>query len=310
MTEKINLFHKKPLSTAVLFLVFNRLDVTKKVFDTIRQAKPPRIYISSDGPRTNKIGEPELVEEVRSYILENIDWHCEVKTLFRDENLGCKIAVSSAIDWFFDNEDQGIILEDDCFPSQSFFWFCEELLDRYKDDFRICHIGGNNFQNGKIRGNGDYYFSSYSHIWGWASWSNRWKNYNVNLENFENSDFIDTIFSNNRSKKYWKNIYDNMKLQKIDTWDHQWQFTVWKKMQLCILPNINLVKNIGFGPEATHTKHNNKMANIKNYEIVLEKHPSKVQQDKEADKFTFKKIYQRPLFIRVINRLFKIIGWK
>jgi hypothetical protein len=300
----------QPLNTAVLFLVFNRIETTKKVFSAIRQAKPPRIYIAADGPRKDKKGEFEKVIMVRNFITQNIDWKCEVHTLFREKNLGCKVAVSNAIDWFFKNESHGIILEDDCFPSQSFFWFCEELLHRYQNDQRIAQICGSNFQNGIKRGNADYYFSIYNHIWGWASWSNRWKNYDVNLERFENSDFIDSIFNKKRVIKHWKNIYENMKQQKIDTWDYQWMFTVWKKMQLSILPNINLVENIGFGPEATHTKHNDKMANIKNSEIVLEKHPTEVEQNREADEFTSKNIYHRSLFIRITNRIQKIIGWK
>ena len=118
------------LNTAVLFLVFNRLDTSKQVFQAISQAKPPRLYVAADGARVSKEGESEKVQAVRDYIMQNIDWKCEVKTLFRDENLGCKYAVSGAITWFFQNEEQGIILEDDCLPNQSFFWFCEELLER------------------------------------------------------------------------------------------------------------------------------------------------------------------------------------
>ena len=123
-----------PLNTAVLFLVFNRLDTTKQVFEAIQQAKPPRLYVAADGARELKEGEAEIVKAVREFVIQNIDWECEVKTLFREQNHGCKMAVSGAIDWFFANEEKGIILEDDCLPSQSFFWFCEELLYKYKDD--------------------------------------------------------------------------------------------------------------------------------------------------------------------------------
>lgn len=307
MTDKMNLLHKKPLSTAVLFLVFNRLDTTKEVFKAIRKAKPSRIYIASDGPRKIKNNEADKVKEVRSYIINNIDWQCDVNTLFREENLGCKIAVSTAIDWFFDNEEQGIILEDDCFPSQSFFWFCEELLDRYKDDLRIGQIGGSNFQNGKKRGDADYYFSIYNHIWGWASWSNRWRDYNVNLENFENSHFINRILTDKRAIKYWNNIYEDMKEQKIDTWDYQWTFTLWAKKQLTILPNLNLIKNIGFGPEATHTVHNSKLSKINNFELLLKEHPVEVRQNKAADNFTSKEVFVLSHFKRALNKLLGMV---
>ena len=134
---KINFIPPHPLNTAVLFLVFNRLDTTKQVFEAIRQAKPPRLYIAADGVREAKDGEDEKVKAVRDYITSNIDWECEVKTLFREQNFGCKMAVSGAIDWFFQNEEMGIILEDDCLPSQSFFWFCQDLLEKYKNDTRV-----------------------------------------------------------------------------------------------------------------------------------------------------------------------------
>ena len=133
-----------PLNIAVLFLVFNRIDTTKQVFEAIQQAKPPKLYIAADGARESNEGEAEKVKAVREYIMQNTDWECEVKTLFREQNYGCKMAVSGAIDWFFDNEEMGIILEDDCLPSQSFFWFCEELLERYKDDMRVGQICGFN----------------------------------------------------------------------------------------------------------------------------------------------------------------------
>ena len=178
-----------PLKTAVLFLVFNRLDATKQVFETIQKAKPPRLYIAADGARNNKDGESEKVKAVHDLILDNIDWQCEIKTLFREKNLGCKYAVSGAISWFFKNEEMGIILEDDCLPNQSFFWFCEELLKRYKDNMKIWHIGGASFQNGIKRGYADYYFSKYNHVWGWASWASRWKFYDTELRSIKNTEF-------------------------------------------------------------------------------------------------------------------------
>ena len=146
-----------PLKTAVLFLIFNRPDTTKQVFEAIRKSKPPRLYVAADGPRTDKSGEAEKVEQVRRIAMQ-VDWNCEVKTLFREENLGCGKAVSSAITWFFKNEEEGIILEDDCLPNQSFFWFCEELLERYRDDMRIMAVSGDNFQKGLARNEFIYYF--------------------------------------------------------------------------------------------------------------------------------------------------------
>jgi hypothetical protein len=294
----------KPLETPVLFLVFKRLDTTKQVFEQIRKAKPPRLYIAADGPRAHVKGEKEKVKAVREYVLSNIDWKCEVKTLFRDKNLGCGKAVSEAITWFFENEDQGIILEDDTVPSLSFFWFCEELLDTYKDDKRIWHIGGCNFQDGRKRGDGDYYFSVYNHIWGWASWSDRWKYYDFKLEKIETDMFIRKIFSSKKEIKYWCRIFWKMKSENpIDTWDYQWTFTMWFYDGVAILPNVNMVSNIGFGIEGTHTHDiNNPLAKMERFEMMAINHPVNLAVDREADEYTFKKYFAPKLFY---IRLFK-----
>lgn len=310
MTQENNSKFVPPhqLETAVLFLVFNRLDTTKQVFQAIREAKPPRLYIAADGARESKEGEAEKVKAVRDYILQNIDWDCEVKTLFREKNLGCKIAVSSAITWFFGNEEMGIILEDDCLPSQSFFWFCEELLERYKDDMRVGMISGDNFQKGIKRGEADYYFSIYNHIWGWASWANRWKNYDVDLKNFDDTKFIEKLFDNKKTLAYWTQTFQTMKKQLINTWDYQWTFTLWNNNQLTILPNTNMIENVGFGADATHTTGESELANLKAYELELKTHPKEVKRDFEADKFTSKIVFEKKsLIIRLINKLSRII---
>ncbi len=300
-----------PLNTAVLFLVFNRLDTTKEVFEAIREAKPPRLYIAADGARVEKDGEDQKAQAVRNYILSNIDWKCEVKTLFRDENLGCKYAVSGAIDWFFANEEMGIILEDDCLPSQSFFWFCEELLEKYKDDMRVGQISGDNFQKGIKRGDADYYFSIYNHIWGWASWANRWKNYDVELNTINDTKFIKNLFQNKNTQAYWLEVFQNMKMKQIDTWDYQWTFTLWNNNQLTILPNINLVKNVGFGEDATHTVGESEFANLDTCEISLQNHPIDLIQDKKADNLTSELMFaKKPLYKKIINKIVRIFLWK
>lgn len=295
---------EKKLTTPVLFLVFNRLDTTKQVFEVIRKAKPPRLYIASDGPRENKEGEAEKVKEVREYVLNNIDWDCKVQTLFRDKNLGCGKAVSSAITWFFENEEMGIILEDDCLPSLSFFWFCEELLNKYEDDERIWHIGGCNFQNSIKRGKASYYFSVINHVWGWASWANRWQKYDFKLSNINNTDFLKKTFENKKALKYWTKIFGMMKENKTGIWGYQWTFTMWFNNGLAILPNVNMISNLGFREDATHTIGESKMANMKTYELIITKHPSQIIQDKEADEYTFKKyLFAGSLLVRILRRI-------
>ena len=294
--------------TAVLFLIFNRLDTTKRVFDVIRKARPPRLYIGSDGPREQKEGEAEKVQAVREYIRNNIDWDCEVKTLFREKNIGCKYAVSSAVTWFFEHEDMGIILEDDCLPSFSFFAFCEKLLIRYKNDKRVWQIGGCNFQDGIKRGDADYYFSAINHIWGWASWADRWKFYNVELDNIQDNSFIKDYWSG-RAFKYFDKIFWIMKKKEMDTWDYQWTFSMWKNNRLAILPNVNMISNIGFGENSTHTKDTDKAANLAMLEIGFNiKHPFQVVRNKEADEYTYEVYYsQKPFIRRAINKLFRIL---
>ncbi len=243
----------KPLETAVLFLVFNRLDTTKQVFNAIREAKPPSIYIASDGPRKFKNKEQEKVNSVREYILNHIDWECEVKTLFRDENLGCKIAVSSAINWFFENEEMGIILEDDCLPSQSFFWFCEEMLIKYKNDTRIWHIGGTNPIDKELTSN-SYYISKYNRIWGWATWRRAWMNYDVTINfwpNIKQSKILFDLLTKKEALLFEK-TFDQVYKGTIDTWDYQW-FLIRLLNGKAIIPNTNLVSNLGFREDATHT---------------------------------------------------------
>ena len=240
--------------------------------------------------------------------MSNIDWECEVKTLFREENLGCKYAVSGAIDWFFANEEMGIILEDDCLPSKSFFWFCEGLLEKYKDDMSVWHIGGSNFQNGIKRGEGDYYFSKYNLIWGWASWANRWKKYDVELSNIQNITFLEKTFIDKNVVKYWTIPFNDMKAKKIDTWDYQWTFCMWNNDSLAILPNTNMISNIGFGEDATHTIKEGELSNVYRSELFLKQHPTRILQNKEADNHIFYSYFSKKSFLtKIITQIKKLI---
>jgi len=293
MTEVSQFTPPQSLNTAVLFLVFNRLDTTKQVFEAIRQAKPPRLYVAADGARANKEGEAEKAQAVRDYIMQNIDWECEVKTLFRDQNLGCKYAVSGAITWFFENEEQGIILEDDCLPSQSFFWFCEELLNRFKDDLRVWHISGNNFHFGWQRDKDySYYFSYYGSIWGWASWRNRWSAYSVDMNGYEEikaKNYLNDLFGNQKEADFRYSNFDQIR-NGLDTWDFQWAYTRFVNSGLSIVPSVNLVKNLGFGEDATHTfSSNDRRANMSFNELETKlKHPIFIIRDKVSDDKYFK----------------------
>ena len=277
--------------TSVLFLVFNRPDTTAKVFEKIRQVKPPKLYLACDGPRDKHQEDKEKVKKVRE-IATMIDWPCEVKTLFRETNLGCKKGVSSAINWFFEFEEQGIILEDDCVPSTEFFFFCENLLEYYSKDERVSAISGDNFQNNQWRGEGSYYFSKYPHCWGWATWKRSWKNFDYDLSfwpNWCNSDTWLSVIPEKIERKYWQRIFNQVFTKQIDSWAYPWTASIWYKGGLTVIPNVNLVSNIGFTENATHTRSkSSKSSNIPIGELGDLVHPKNVMIDMEADKFVFK----------------------
>jgi len=278
----------------ILFVVFNRLDTTKQVFDIIRKVSPKKLYIASDGPRDNREGEKEKIESVRDYALKSIDWDCDVKTLFREKNLGCGQGPAQAIEWFFENEEMGILLEDDVIPGISFFPYCEELLYKYRYDTRISMIGGFNFFD-KEKISDTYYYSRYVLTSGaFASWRRAWGDYDFYISKWKllrQTDFINRVYPTDYQAKHYAAIFDNALAGNAnDAWDYQWSFLNLLNDWKCILPCCNLVKNIGFGEDATHTKSSNdalaKMFQaLPEGEITLPlKHPLSFNADITRDK--------------------------
>ncbi len=285
------------LKTPVLFMIFNRPDVTQQVFAEIRKAKPKQLFIAADGAREHKAGEKEKCEETRKIVVDNIDWDCEVKTLFREKNLGCKYAVSGAISWFFDNVEEGIILEDDCVPHQSFFNFCGELLEKYRDNQKVMHIGSNYFNQHKTNITDSYYFSHYIEIWGWATWRRAWELYDPEMKNFgemRKKDFLKDVFKTADEKEYWVKCFDTALEKNIDTWDYQWVYCICANKGVVITPYTNLVSNVGFREDATHTTLLNEVfSNVKAHSISEIKHPKKIEIAYDEDKLTFKRTHQK-----------------
>lgn len=284
------------MNTAILFIVFNRLKTTAQVFEQIRNAKPKKLYIAADGPRLNISNEEIKTLDVRNYILNNIDWVCEVKTLFREKNVGCKEAVSSAISWMFESEESGIILEDDCLPHPDFFYFCEEMLERYKYNNNIATITGNNFQNGIKRGEASYYFSKYNHVWGWATWKRAWQEYTGDLpflDEWLKSKSWKEINSNFFERRYWKRIFTQVRDGEIPTaWDYPWTACLWHSQMLTITPNVNLVSNIGFGEGSTHTSDvTSPFNNIPTNSMEHISHPKDIKKNMKADLYTYRKVF-------------------
>ena len=293
------------LDTPILFVVFNRPNTTARVFEEIRKAKPKQLYVAADGPRNDREGESVLVGQVRE-IATNIDWSCEVKTLFRDENLGCKKAVSSAITWFFDHEEEGIILEDDCLPNQSFFNFCEENLDEYRDNLSIWHISGSSPLN-VCNFSESYYYSRYPWIWGWATWRSRWERYRIEYNNISINDIIPTKSSLTISKRFWASVHRDLIEKDLDTWDYQWVFSIWYNDGYSVNPFKNMISNIGFNESATHTKNDiYGISNKQRKDINKLVHPSINKYNFIIDILIRIKLFDNKL----IFRIFRLNIWK
>jgi hypothetical protein len=240
----------------VLFLVFNRPDVTKRVFEAIRQARPSRLYVAADGARPDRVGEAERCKQVRE-IATAVDWSCEVKTLLRDENLGCGRAVSEAITWFFKNVEEGIVLEDDCLPSGSFFRFCDELLERYRNDDRIGLISGSYSLPTNITPNDESYFlARYGRIWGWASWGRAWSGYDLEIKFWPKLKELQShrcFFECSAHADHYERIWDHVFAGDIDTWDYQWDLKRLAELRFTLVSTENLISNLGFNGYGTHT---------------------------------------------------------
>lgn len=303
------------MKTPVAFVIFNRPDTTEIVFAEIAKAKPPKLLVIGDGPRLDRPGEAEKVAACRA-IIKRVDWECEVLTNFSEINLGCGKRPASGFDWVFQQVEEAIILEDDCLPHPSFFRYCEELLERYRDDQRIAVISGDNFQFGHRRNDDSYYFSKYVYPWGWASWRDRWQgSYDYSMSAWpvvRDEGRLHDMLTNPTEIKYWTSVFDSVYQGKIKTcWDYQWMFACWLQGRLSVLPNLNLITNIGYGPNATHTVEGCALANIPVEEMHFPlKHPLGVIENRTLDAMDFKRRwwvspfkFQMRRLVRVLRRL-------
>ena len=299
------------LKTPVAFIIFNRPDTTQQVFAEIAKARPPILLVVADGPRSNRPGEEKCCAATRA-IVEGVDWDCEVLTNYSSVNLGCKNRVASGIDWVFEKVSEAIILEDDCLPDPTFFRFCQEMLERYRHDQRIGMISGDNFQFDRRRNNDSYYFSKYVHVWGWASWRDRWAgSYDVTMARWpriRDEGRLADIVGNRSEAAYWHNIFESVHRGDIDTWDYQWLFANWLEGRMSILPAVNMISNVGFDKNATHTIAVDRgVSNLRRspmgFPLV---HPPGVFRNIQADRFSDRMCFRIPLTKRVRR---KLVGW-
>lgn len=243
------------LTVPVLFLIFRQPEITRAVFEQIRAARPSKLYISADGPRPNRPDDIADCEATRA-VVANVDWDCEVLTRFLPGNLGLKKAVSSALDWFFEAEEEGIILEYDCLPEPSFFPYCKTLLERYRHDQRIFSVSGSNIQASETYGNGDYYLSRFTQVWGWATWRRSWLLWRPNLENYEdflNQKTIESIVTVKEAQNFWLKTFKSINSgENKTTWAFCLIYAQLRSGGFCVIPKNNMICNIGFGPNGTN----------------------------------------------------------
>ncbi|MGB3404698.1 MAG: CmcI family methyltransferase [Microcoleaceae cyanobacterium] len=281
------------LNTPVVLIIFNRPQTTQKVFEVIRQVQPPKLFVIADGARQNSPEDAEKCAATRE-IIDRVDWDCEVFKNYSDTNLGCRQRVSSGLNWVFKQVETAIILEDDCLPHRSFFRFCEELLNRYIQTENIFVISGNNFQLGQTRTQNSYYFSRYNHLWGWATWRRAWQYYDDTMQQWleaKQNNLLSQIVSTPEAIQYWSNRFQ-ANYNGFNSWGYAWTFACWLNQGLTILPEVNLVSNIGFGRDATHTTTVDFVANLPINEIQFPlQHPPEIAVQIEADLYTEKTLF-------------------
>lgn len=294
------------MNTAVVIIIFNRPETTGRVFAEIARARPPKLLVIADGPRTGRPGEAERCAAARA-IVEKVDWDCELLTDYSEVNLGCKRRVASGLDWVFGQVEEAIILEDDCLPHPSFFRFCEELLERHRDDERIVHVGGDNFQLGHRRTDDSYYFSRFNHIWGWASWRRAWRFYDAEMKlwpRFRDGRWLQDVLGDSGAAAYWTECFQAAYEGRIDSWDYQWLFTCWTQGGLSILPNANLISNVGVGVDSTHVTGSCWFADLPVEGVAFPlRHPPFVVRDARADAFTQQTMFVHTLTGRIRGKL-------
>jgi len=298
------------VKSAVLFIIFRREDTTKRVFERIREAKPPRLYIAADGPRKDRRDEIEKCKAAR-HVVENVDWPCEVHRLYHDENLGCGVGPSTAITWFFQNEEQGIILEDDILPHIDFFRYCDELLDRFKEDKRIHIISGFNFFYNGFESDVSYYLTNFGSIWGWASWRRVWETFSYDVNVYPKEELYGKIKKRlpSRTAKHYCNYYKIMKNKRKDIWDFQFALNRFFYDRYAITSYTNMVENIGLGGEnSTHVSFNPTISAHKAYSPYPLIHPDPISFDEKADEETIKmaNIYKPTILEKIFNKTIRL----
>ncbi|MBL8001354.1 MAG: nucleotide-diphospho-sugar transferase [Flavobacteriales bacterium] len=289
-----------PLRIPVLIAAFTRYDTTRQVFEAVRAARPPRLYFACDGGRNE--AEWEKCRRVRS-LVELVDWPCEVRTLFHERNMGSKYGMAANFDWFFAHEPEGVILEDDIVPATSFFWFAQELLERYRHDERVWAIIGNNLMtDGKVVDPDGYWFNGhgYGAYWGWASWRRSWARFDIDMKRWpeaRDKDLFKDFFLSRAERREAHMLFESTWDRSLPSaWDYQFEFARMLAGAVNIIPNVNLCRNIGFGDGSTHTVNESDPRNQEHlHEAVFPlRHPAEVAIDPARDLAYFDRFLRTP----------------
>jgi len=282
-----------PLTTPVVFVIFNRPECTARSLAAIRAARPARLFVVADGPRPDRPGEAERCAEVRTLVEQGVDWPCEVVRDYAPANLGCARRVVTGLDRAFSQVEEAIILEDDCVADPSFFSFCAESLDRYRLQPEIWHIGGANFQASAQPGTG--YFSRYNHVWGWATWKRSWSRFDWAMTDWKSARetrWLRQLFGDPWAARYWRDGFDSVQAGKVDSWAYRWTYTMWRHGGLAVLPGVNLVQNIGFGADGTHVRKSDQQLSRPAGSLGSPvRYPDRVGRDERADRYTERTLY-------------------
>jgi len=297
------------LSTPVVFLIYRRPDLTQQVFNEIAKAQPKQLFVVADGPKT-----PEDMPRCQATraIIDQVNWDCDVKTNYADQNMGLRKRISSGLNWVFDQVERAIILEDDCVPHPTFFRFCEELLEKYKDDERVMHISGDNFGYERPAGVKDsYYFSIFAHVWGWATWRRAWAKYDVNMTTWQNPHIQQQVLSQFSTKlqMYWKQEWNLVITEQKKTWAYQWMYACIAHNGLSIMPYENQISNIGIGEEGTNTKNTSSpVANLPTRVVSFPLiHPIQIKRNLEADALSERLFFRRMTLLDRTKRKIKTL---
>jgi hypothetical protein len=273
--------------TPVLLIIFNRPELTRRVIRALSAFQPETVLVAADGPRF--AAEQARCQETRECV-SGMDWDCQVHNNFSDVNLGCGIRVHTAVSWALEQYQDVIVLEDDCIPHPSFFRYCSSLLSHYRCDERVMHISGNNFRGELPAGEYSYYFSKYTHAWGWATWRRAWRHFDWHMSQWplaKKIGLIECWCDDPVERAYWSSIFDEMHAGAPDIWDYQWNFACWSQGGLVVIPRVNLVSNIGVGVGATHTIEPGPFYDLPTAHIGPITHPPLVVRNHTADAETF-----------------------